>query len=70
MTDEQLAQRAYSTWDAYGGRALGAWSTPYTKEAWLQVVAGIREAIQDETVSSDQEQPDSFASHAGDTSLP
>lgn len=51
MTDEQIAHRAYETWDTYGGRALGAWHGPYTKDAWLEVVKTVREAIETEATA-------------------
>lgn len=35
---EEVAKKAYDTWDLYGGRALGFWGAPYTTEAWVEVV--------------------------------
>mgnify|MGYP001577030870 CR=1 FL=1 len=47
MTKEELAEKAYRTWDDYGGRALGAWGAPHVLEAWLEVVQVVLfEAVQ------------------------
>jgi hypothetical protein len=45
MTNEELAELAYEEWDLYGGKALGHWGAPYTKEAWVKVVELIRAEV-------------------------
>jgi hypothetical protein len=37
-----IAEKAYRTWDDYGGKGLGTWGARlngnYTTQAWIQVV--------------------------------
>jgi hypothetical protein len=47
VTNDELAKKAYDTWDMFGGRALGRWGAPYTEDAWLEVVKVIRAATQE-----------------------
>lgn len=44
MTDEELAKKAYETWNSYGGWALGSWGDPDVVDVWIAVVNLIREA--------------------------
>jgi hypothetical protein len=44
-SDEELAELAYEEWDLYGGKALGHWGAPYTKEAWIKVVELIKAEV-------------------------
>lgn len=45
MPDEvAVAQKAYDTWETFGGKALGNWGGPYTEDAWVEVVRTVLRA--------------------------